>query len=1166
LAVAAGREGSIIKSHKDMKSKFIPKIIKMARYAVLSALVQCLFSGMLLANDTFAQEKHNIDKVFLKVELRNASLKDALMVIESKTEFRFVYNEKIFDKPSKINISKRSQSLGQILRQISDETHLAFKLIEESIHISEKNKVEGEVQNAPKHNVSGTVTSSSGEALPGVNVIVKGTSLGIITDAQGTYTISGLNENDILVFSFIGFLSKEVPVNGQSVINVIISEDVKGLKELVVVGYGTQQRGTITGAIASVSTRSIENQPLTGLDQAMAGQVAGVRVAQTTGTPGGGATVRVRGTGSIGAGNEPLYVIDGFPVEGDYSRNYNPLSTINPNDIESIEILKDASAAAIYGSRGSNGVVLITTKKGKAGKPTFRFDTYFGLQEVAYKVDMLNAREYAEYNTEARNNAWVDRGGKATDPNSVRPGALQIPPMFTDPASLGKGTDWLDEVFQTAPIKNYQLSASGGNEQTQYFVSGGYLNQEGIVIQTGFERYSLRINLDTKLSKRLKLGLNLAPSYSKNQIRSVEDQQFGNGILASALSMPPTIPVYNPDGTYSSLMQPTPYNLGIIENPVAIAEKTKNNGSSFRTLGTVYADLSIIEGLNFRTSLGGDYIGGISSFYHPSDLGRFGAAAPVLAQATASTNRNLTWLNENTLTYSREFNEKHNLNALIGYSSQKSHFDGSSLSATNFPNDLVTTLNAGQVTSGGTYASEWSLLSYLGRINYNFKNKYLFTATVRRDGSSRFGSDNKWGTFPSASVGWYISEEDFFKNQRIFGDLKLRASYGLAGNNNIGSYSHIGLLSSSKYVFGSGSGTVINGLYPSSINNVELGWEVSNQLDIGMDFGLLKNRLFFVIDYYNKNTSDLLLNVPVPASTGFSNALQNIGKVNNKGWEFSVNSKNLINQFKWNTDFNISFNRNKVIALGPSGAPIISKSSGFSPNTHISQIGSPLGMFWGYEAIGIYQTQEEVNSSPSVGTSSRPGDLKFRDVNGDGKITPDDITIIGTPHPDFTYGMNNNFSYKNFSLSVFIDGAQGFEVLNGSRRNIGFVNGGYSRRDVLGRWQSPENPGDGKTPRATTAVTPGNTSYVSTLLIEDASFLRIRNINLRYQLPQNLFKNIPVQNANIYLSVQNAHTFTKYKGFNPEQNLNGASALTPGVDFNGYPIAKVLTLGVNLTF
>jgi len=1180
-----------------MKINLLPRFPAGGRAHIVAQTMKIMTRILLLLIVTLSHVTADGFSQKISFQAKNVPLQTAMRNIEQRTGYLFLYDELDLPAAKKVSVKLKNGSIDELLSAVFKDMPLSYKIFQRNIVLKKVVKAPAtevvipsrmpETQPVIQLNqrgidllpvnadrtVRGRVSDENGGPFPGVSIIVKNTQTGTATDANGEFRLSipeslaGQGEL-VIVASFVGYKNQEIVVGSRAELNFGMTVDTKALNDVVVVGYGTQKQSSITGSVASLPMKNVASQPLTSLDQALGGQIAGVNVAQTKGAPGGGVSVRVRGTGSIGAGNEPLYVIDGFPVSSDFNSNFNPLSSINPNDIESIEILKDASAAAIYGSRGSNGVVLVTTKHGKSGKSVVQLDTYYGFQQVANKIDMLNAREYAEYNTEARNNAWVDRGGNAGDPNSARPAALQIPEMFMNPQALGKGTDWQDEVFRTAAIQNHQLSVSGGNDKTTFFMSGAYFKQDGVVMKTGFDRYSARVNLDHHISKHVSVGMNLSPSFATSRILPVEDQVFSGGILGSALSLPPTVPVYNTDGSFTTLLGPSPYNIGVIDNPVAIASKIKDKRTVFRTLGNVYAEINLIDGLKFRTSFGLDYSDARENAYYPSDLGWSGVPAPVQARAIASTGRDLNWLNENILSYKKVFNTKHELDVLAGFTSQKAHGESAALNATNFPTDLVPTLNAGQVTGGGTYMSEWSLLSLLARVNYTYSGKYLFSATMRRDGSSRFGARNKWGTFPSASVGWYISEENFMKSQNVVTDLKLRASYGLAGNNSIGNYNHIGLLSNRRYSFGAGTGALVYGLYPSSISNEQLGWEMMQQFDIGVDFALLRNRLNLTIDFYNKNTTDLLLNVPVPASTGYETALQNIGKLNNRGWEFSINSKNLTGAFKWSTAFNISFNKNKVVKLGPSGNPIISKSPSFSPNTHITKIGSPIGSFWGYDAMGVYQSQEDVDNSPRVGgnSGSRPGDLKFRDVDGDGAITPSDVTIIGNNSPDFFYGITNNFSYGRFSLSILGDGVQGIQLLNGSRRNIGLVNGSYSRKDVLGRWQSPAQPGDGRTPRANVAPTGGNVSYVSSLLVENASFFRIRNINLRYNLPETLSKSVYLQNAAVTLSVQNAFTFTPYRGYNPEQSLNGSSSLTPGVDFNGYPLARTFTLALNLTF
>lgn len=1127
-----------------------------------------------------------------KIQIQAKSLKGFLDQLQKSLHIQFNYNSNIVRNRT-IMLDASSVKSNNVLDKLNTalkEQGLVVEKVGEGKYvinsfqapfnkeILEKDNVKAETtgrNSVLETTIRGKVTGDDGQGLPGVTVLEKATKNGTVTDAEGNYTIA-LPETDarqILAFSYIGYMIQEVAVGSQTVINIALKPDIKTLGELVVVGYGTQQKTEVTASIATISTQGIENQPITGLDQAMAGQAAGIQVSQRSASPGGGVTVRVRGAGSIGAGNEPLYVVDGIPIEGSFSRDLNPLASINPNDIESIQVLKDASSAAIYGSRGANGVVLITTKRGKAGKSRIQFDTYYGIQQVAKKVDLLSAREYAEYNTEARNNAWVDQGGKATDPNEVRIDRYKIPEMFANPSQLGEGTDWQDAIFRTAPIQNYQLAVSGGSEHTQYLVSANYFNQEGIVINSGFKRYSFRMNLDTKLSERLKMGVNLSPTFSKSRIVQAEGQFWNNGMIASALALPPTIPVYNADGTYTATTTPSVYNIGAIENPVNVGNGWKNNQTRFRVMGTVFGEFKIAESLTFKTSLGGDYNDSEQSMFFPSTVSREGVAPPVVPQGEANFQRNYNWLNENLLTYNKTIAGKHTINALAGFTSQKANLKNASLVATNYPNDLVPTLNAGQITSGGTGIAEWSLLSLLGRVNYSYQNKYLLTATIRRDGSSRFGASKKWGTFPSASVGWNLHDEQFMSALKPVTNLKLRASYGLAGNNTIGNYGHIGSLANVKYVSGEGAGTVINGLLPSSISNENLGWEMMRQADFGLDLGLIRNRISLTVDYYNKITEDLLLSVPVPASTGYATAIQNIGKIKNWGWEFSLNTRNLVNELKWSTDFNISFNRNKVLALGPQGNPIISRSPAFTPSTHITQIGAPMGSFYGYQVVGVYRDQADLDTSPSIkgaGTAaSRPGDLKFKDINGDGEITSADMGIIGNNQPEFTFGLTNNFSYKGLNLSILIDGAEDFYTLNGARRNITAVTGSYSRRDVLNRWQSPENPGDGKTPRANTNPTGGNNNNISTMLVEDASFVRIRNLNLRYALPSSLFKKV-IEGVSVSASVQNAFTFTKYMGYNPEQNSQGSNEATtnlnPGIDFNAYPLARTYTLGLNLSF
>ncbi|MGF1638130.1 MAG: SusC/RagA family TonB-linked outer membrane protein [Cyclobacteriaceae bacterium] len=1159
-----------------MKKKLQSWLIMGSKFVLYGISLQLLFIGMLMSYDGTAQQK-SLRETKLDLDVSQSGILNVLNTIEKQTEFKFFYDRNIINRSVKIDLHGEL-SLHNILMHISKEGSLKFRQIGNMINVA-KHSPDVNTNTEPDYievlqaiTITGKVTSlDTPEGLPGVNVVVKGTAQGTVTDMEGRYTLDVPGSESILVFSSVGYLTEEVVVGGRSVLNMDLTADITALEEIVVVGYGTQKRADITGSISSISSKSIQDMPLTGFDQAIAGQAAGVQVSQTSGAPGGGVSIRVRGTGSIGAGNEPLYVIDGFPVSNAFSQNANPLSTINPNDIESIEILKDASASSIYGSRGSNGVVLITTKKGVEGKAKFNLDVYTGVQQLHNKIDMMNAREFAEYTTETRNNAWLDFGpdiGRprlASDPNDIRPSDMRIPPAYADPTTLGAGTDWQDEIFGNARITSYQLSASGGSKNSRYLISGGYLNQEGIMMNTGFERYAFRANVDTDITDRVKIGLNVAPSYSKHKLGRSEGA-WNASAISTALAFMPHHTIFDDDGQY---VDQVGYGYGMsadLFNPVALLREEQNQLERLRLLSNVYAELEIVKGLTFRTSFGADILASRQNLFTPNTI--LFSGQPPTAQAMSS--RSLNWLNENTLTYDKDFNSKHSLNVLAGFTAQKFNDESSQLFATNFPNNVIRTLNAGQVTSGNSFITEWSLLSYLGRINYSFNSKYLFSAALRADGSSRFGQDTRWGYFPSISAGWRLSEENFYKNimPELFSDLKLKASYGITGNFEIDNYQHIALLQPRNYILGSGTGEIATGIGPQNIGNVNLGWERTEQINLGVELGLFEDRISLMADYFINNTSDLLLEVPIPHSTGFTFALQNIGKVQNKGWEFTLNSRNIVGEFNWNTNFNITLMKNEVIALGPEGDPIFSSIGGV-PQTHITQIGSPLGSFFGLDRIGVYQSIEEIQNNPSVedGRPSQPGDFRFRDVNNDGRITADDRTILGKPNPDFIFGFTNTFTYKNFDLNILLQGVYGNQILNlQSRLAASAAANANLRRDLyVNSWRSPEQPGDGLTMRPN-RLPSGRTTDLSSWHVEDGSFLRLRNIALGYSLPQQVLNNVKLSNVRFYVSVQNAFTWTNYKGYNPEVSHGGINPLTPGTDYGTYPLSTIYTAGLNIGF
>ncbi|WP_460944677.1 SusC/RagA family TonB-linked outer membrane protein [Spirosoma daeguense] len=1034
--------------------------------------------------------------------------------------------------------------------------------------------------------LTGTVKdATSAETLAGATVQVKGTNTGTTTDTRGQYQIS-LPQNvasPILVFSFIGYQPLELAVGNRSIVDVQLVATNNALSEVVVVGYGVQNRRDITTSIGSVRARDIANQPVVSFDNAIAAKIAGVQVVQTSGAPGAALQVRVRGTGSISAGLDPLYVIDGIPLSRDSkfatgSTNtqfpdnpVNVLSTINTDDIESIEVLKDASAAAIYGSRGSNGVVLLTTKRGKEGKTTISYDGFVGVQQVSKKLDLLNAYEYATLNAEAKNNAYLERNptGKITDSNDIRnrgvgaPSTLippQVTPYLTGQAGL-TNTDWQDEIFQAAPIHNHTLSISGGSANARYYVSGNYLNQRGTVINSGYKRYSTRANLDVKTG-RLSVGFNLNPTYSYHDLIKAEGPYLADGVIGLAVQIPPLFPVYNADGSYNFDANGWGYGATSILNPVAVAKEVKDKLSQLRLLGNAYAQYDITKGLSYRISVGGDLNSFQRDYYRPSTVEIRDRKGPSIPTGFSRTQNYINWLIEHTLNYSQSFGQ-HNLSVLAGFSAQKDRRTASELTATNFPNDLVQTLNAGQVTAGGTDIQEWSLLSYIGRAQYDYNGRYLLSAAIRADGSSRFGAANRWGYFPSVSAGWNISQEDFLKSVSWLSDVKIRASYGLTGNFQIPNYGSVSLLNYQNYVLGPES--IVSGLAPGNSANDKLKWEKTAMLDIGFDAAFLRNRLTLTFDYYNANTSDLLLNVPVPRTSGFSTELQNIGKVNNEGFEFTLGTQQTFGRFGWTANANIATNRNTVRALGASGDPII-VSGGVAGAQFITRIGEPIGQYWTMKYDGVFKNQAEVDAYPHTSTT-KPGDFRFVDTNGDGKIDfSSDRTVTGSYFPKYTFGFTTRFTFAGFDLGATVQGVQGNQIMNLIRRYIYNSEGnGNQFRGALNRWQSPENVGNGLVNRANRLST-GSNGEISTWHIESGSYVRIRTITLGYTLPATLLQRLGLSRARVYATTQNPFTFTKYTGYNPDVSARPDNALSQGEDYGTYPLARTTSIGVNLSF
>ncbi len=1140
-------------------------IMRLSFVMILCCLIQ-------VSASTYSQN------TLLDIRLENASVKKLFKNIKAQSEFTFVYNVDDIEELGSITCDFSKATVEEILDYCLKGTNMTYKVRDKVIVIvpKEKPKVAPEkvLKQQPQQKIiTGKITDNNGDPIPGVTVVVKETTIGAITDVDGNYSLEIPDDAEILVFSFIGMKAQEIIIAGLSQINVVMEDEMFGLDEVVAVGYGVQNRRDVTTSIASVKGEDLQDIAVSGFDQALAGKMAGVQVLQTTGEPGAALTIKVRGTGSITAGNEPLYVIDGIPAD----RGSQAVETVNIDDIESIEVLKDASAAAIYGSRGSNGVILITTKSGKSGKMKISYNAFYGIQEASKKIEMLDAYQYAELSRDGHNNAYLDAvpTGSINDPNEVRKeGWMKIPPELI-PYLEGKSgltnTDWQDEIFRSAPITKHTLSFSGGSDNIKYFISGNYFDQKGIIINSDYKRYGVRLNIDAQYGK-FKVGVKFNPSFTSENVVDAYGPYFDQGVVASALGISPTWPVYNDDGSYNFdgngyWRIGTDYQHNEIINPVAQANLEENKVHHANLMGNGYLEYEFIDGLKYKLSLGVSYNHYHADYYRPSSLPTRGWKyydSPSNPIGWASTTYYLNWVNEHTLSYDKIFGD-HSIKGLAGFSAQKNYRNKHRVEATNFPNDLVHTLGAGTVVNGTSSISEWSLLSWLGRVQYDYKGKYLMSAAIRTDGSSRFGKNNKWGYFPSGSMGWRVTEERFMKNIRTISSLKLRASYGLTGNFQIGNYEHVSRVSKDNYILGSGDGQSVNGLKPSNVENADLGWEKTAMFNLGMDIGLFKNQLTIEADWYNSNTTDLLLNVPVPYTTGFGSARQNIGKINNTGWELTLTSRNKIGKVDWTTSVNFSTNKNEVVALGPEDAPIIT-TAGTSHAYFITQVGEPIGSYYLLVQDGIYKNQEELDKYPHF-DNTQVGDFLFVDVDKNGVLdVNNDRTVVGSYFPDFTYGFSSSLKYKGIDFSFSFQGVHGNEILHLLRRYNYNMEGNFNNSTVaLDRWISEDNTGDGNTNRAN-RKSKGNNGRTSTWHIEDGSYFRLQNVTVGYTLPKTLTSKIKIDKARVYVTGQNLLTITNYTGYNPEVNLYDNNSLTPGVDYGTYPLPRTITMGVNINF
>lgn len=994
--------------------------------------------------------------------------------------------------------------------------------------------------------VTGRVTGAAdGEPLTGVTIKITGSSGGATTDLDGRYRISVPSTESVLEFVYTGMLSRSETVGNRTVIDVSMEDNASVINEVVVVGYGSQKRSNISGSVSTITSEEISELPVLRVEQALQGRTAGVSVTQNSGSPGSALTVRVRGTGTIN-NSDPLYIVDGVPVDG--------LDFLNPNDIESMNVLKDAASAAIYGSRGANGVVLITTKGGKInqdGKITY--DTYFGMQSAWKKTNLLNAREYAILSNEAHVNAG------------------QVPlPEFSNPEALGTGTDWLGEIFTTAPMTNHQLGFSGGSEKSSYTITGNYFDQNGIVgnEKAGFQRYTIRINGTNAVKKWLTIGTNLG--FTKLSRRGLSENNEFTSPLIRALNMDPVTPVRKSDGTFAY----SRYSDTDITNPVNAIEQSYNRWLSNRVVGSVFAEFKLAPNLRFRSQYSTDITFATSDVFFPKfDLSN----DPILGDAPAGE-KNLinsvskahnTWTNwqwENVLTWNRTLNELHHVTLTGGTTALENRFEYSGGANTNLPSndpkDAYISNTIDPITSQSAYggADGSAMLSVFGRANYEFDDKYLFSASLRADGSSRFGPNNRYGYFPSVSAGWVLSHEEFW-NVRGVDFLKLRASWGQNGNDRIGNYGFTTVVySGQNYTFGPNQ-TITNGSVPLTVANPDLKWETITQTDLGYDAEMLNGRLAWTSDFYIKNTSGMLYSAPIPLTVGANAPIRNVASVKNTGWETMLTWRNRVGDFKYSVSGNLSSVKNKVTGLGDGGEPVYDgRVQSANANVTKTDVGQPIGAFYGYVTDGIFQNSGEVTAHAFQNEKTAPGDIRFKDLNGDNIINADDQTYIGNPTPDFVYGLNFDVEWKGFDLGVFMQGTQGNEIYNATvRYDFTYVNRPVS---VLNRWTGP---GTSTTEPRVNLNDANQNARVSDRFIEDGSYFRIKNVQLGYSLPKQVLNRMHFDKLRVYVSAQNLFTFTQYSGMDPEIGAYGG-ALSAGIDRGFYPQARVLLGGVSLTF
>lgn len=1131
---------------------------------VLKRICRCLCTVIILCAVSVVPASAQAPNVTL--EAKNVTVKELLRLIEANSPYTFAYADADITPGKRVSVKADNRSIESIIAEVLPEVNVEIKGLKILLTTRSGGGKPAARNAGASRTITGRITDDEGAPVVGATVILKGTTTGTASGLDGNYSLNIRQSNAVLEISLIGYNKVELALaDNQTQADVRLTADAIAMDNVVVVGYGVQNKRDVTTAISSIKAEDFADMPTADFRDAMAAKMPGVQVLQLGGQPEGNVSVRIRGIQSATSGNDPLYVIDGIPCDA------RAFANLDGSDIESLEVLKDASAAAIYGSRGSCGVILITTKRGQSEHPVVSYDGQFSVSNVTKTMDMLDAYEFAQIFKEARDGAYLFNvpTGSIDDPYESRPQTYhRVDPLITaylqDKTGTMVNTDWQDAIFRTAYSTKHSLSISGRTKSINYFVGANYLYREGTIIGSDFERYGLRVNLDGKRN-RLKYGVSFSPSYSKSNYVDADAQYGGDGVIASALMAPPVFPVYNSDGSYNwdmnGFLRINTWDTQTNEvlNPVALALEIDDIREKLNILGNVFASYEFIKGLEYKITAGGDYYSYIRNYYRPSSLPLRGYKyldAQSTPQANYYNNNYFHWTLSNQLSFNRSFGD-HTINAVAVYEAEKYTTQTAQIVSTGtIGDDKIRSTKGKTIDQDNTYNNKYAytFASWLLRAQYSYKGRYMASVSIRGDGSSRFAPNTRWGYFPAVSIGWRISDENFMRGIKWIDDMKFRASVGQTGNAQIGNSEYLALYGTTNIDLGNG---LTSQVYPKQIANNDLGWEKNTQYNVGVDISLWRGLLGLNADFYYSKTTDMLFDVPVSSVSGLTTSNMNIGSMQNKGVELSLSSRRSFGDFSYAVSANWSLNRNKVLSLGDENADIIKESS-YAGGYYITRVGQPVGCYYLMVQDGIFHNQEELDSYPHFDTTTI-GDFRFVDANGNGILEKDaDRVIVGNYMPDFYYGFSVNLSYKGFDLAANFQGVYGNEILNLERRYLLNMEASSNMmRESLQRYPY------GELNRATRKSSGNNGACTSTFHLEDGSYLRLQNLSLGYTFPDRWTRKAGISKLRIYVQGTNLFTWTDYSGYNPEVNKRSTDALRPGEDYCSYPLSRTFSVGVN---